>query len=122
MCYHYFATIKVQEYLRTDGSNPYKTWFDSLDAQAAARIVTAKLRLQLGNTSSVKWFGGIGEYVVDWGPGFRIYLARDGEEFIILLGGGTKRGQQKDIDQAKALHAEYKERKKAASTMKEIKR
>jgi putative component of toxin-antitoxin plasmid stabilization module len=57
--------IKVQEYLRSDGSNPYKTWFDSLDAQAAAKVVTAKLRLELGNTSNVKWFGGIGEYIID---------------------------------------------------------
>ena len=46
--------LKVEEYLRADGSNPYKTWFDSLDAQAAAKVVTAKLRLELGNTSSVK--------------------------------------------------------------------
>ena len=110
--------IKVQEYLRADGSNPYKAWFDSLSAQAAAKVVTAKLRLELGNTSSVKWFGGIGEYVIHWGPGYRIYLARDGEELIILFGGGTKRRQQKDIDQAKVLHADYKERKKILTTAK----
>jgi putative addiction module killer protein len=114
--------IKIQEYLRADGSNPYKAWFDSLGAQAAAKVVTAKLRLELGNTSSVKWFGGIGEYVIDWGPGYRIYLARDGETLIILFGGGTKRGQQKDIDQVKALHAEYKERKKILITAKKVKR
>lgn len=46
--------IQVDEYLREDGSNPYKTWFDGLDAQAAAKAVTAKLRFELGNTSSVK--------------------------------------------------------------------
>lgn len=114
--------IRVQEYLRADGSNPYKTWFDSLDVQAAAKIVTAKLRLELGNTSSVKWFGGIGGYVVDWGPGYRIYLARDGEALIVLFGGGTKRGQQKDIDQAKALLVAYKERKKALVAEKKGKR
>ncbi len=111
-------TIKLQEYLRADGSNPYKAWFDKLDAQAAAKIVTAKLRLELGNTSSVKWFSGIGEYVIDWGPGYRIYLARDGDALIVLFGGGTKRGQQKDIDQAKALHTEYKSRKKPLGTTK----
>ena len=61
--------IIVEEYLSTDGTNSYKAWFDSLDAQAAAKIVTAKLRLELGNTSRVKWFGGIGEYVIDWGAG-----------------------------------------------------
>lgn len=106
--------VKVEEYLREDGTSPYKTWFDALDVQAAAKVVTAKLRLELGNTSSVKWFAGIGEYVIDWGPGYRIYLARDGDALIILFGGGTKRGQQKDIERAKTLHAEYKARKKAA--------
>ena len=107
--------IQVDEYLCEDGSNPYKTWFDSLDAHAAAKVVTAKLRLELGNTSNVKWFDGIGEFVIDWGPGYRIYLARDGDRLIVLFGGGTKRGQRRDIDRAKALHAEYKARKKAAA-------
>ena len=70
------------------------------------------MRLELGNTSSVKWFDGMGEYVIDWGPGYRLYLAKDGETLIVLFGGGTKRGQQRDIDRAKALFAEYKARKK----------
>jgi putative addiction module killer protein len=72
-------SIRVEEYIRPDGTNPYKTWFDGLDAQAAAKVVTAKLRMELGNTSNVKWFAGIGECVIDWGPGYRIYLARDGD-------------------------------------------
>jgi putative addiction module killer protein len=101
--------------LREDGSSPYAKWFDSLDAQAAAKVATAKVRMELGNTSSIKWFDGMGEYVIDWGPGYRIYLAKDGDALIVLFGGGTKRGQQRDIDQAKALLAEYKARKKAAA-------
>jgi len=105
--------IKVEEYIRGDASNPYKQWFDSLPAQAAAKVTVAKLRMELGNTSSVKWFDGMGEYVIDWGPGYRIYLAKDGDTLIVLLGGGTKRGQQRDIDKAKELLAEYKARKKA---------
>jgi putative addiction module killer protein len=71
--------IRVEEYIRPDGSSPYRDWFDGLDAQAAAKVTTAKLRMELGNTSNVKWFAGIGEYVIDWGPGYRIYLAKDGE-------------------------------------------
>ena len=114
--------ITVEEYLREDGTNPYKSWFDDLDAQAAAKVATAKVRLGLGNTSSVKWFDSIGEYIIDWGPGYRIYLAKDGDTFIVLFGGGTKRGQQRDIDQAKALHTEYKARKKAAQAAKQGKR
>ncbi len=103
--------IRVEEYIRPDGSSPYGDWFDRLDAQAAAKVTTAKLRMELGNTSNVKWFAGIGEYVIDWGPGYRIYLAKDGDSLIVLFGGGTKRRQQSDIDRAKALHAEYKARK-----------
>jgi len=114
--------IKVEEYICLDGSNPYKAWFDNLDPQAAAKIVTAKLRLELGNTSNVKWFDGIGEYVINWGAGYRIYLAKDGDTLIILFGGVTKRGQQKDIDRARALHQEYKVRKKAKSAAEKTKR
>ena len=106
--------IRVEEYIRPDGSSPYADWFDGLDVQAAAKVVTAKLRMELGNTSNVKWFSGIGEYIIDWGPGYRIYLARDGEALIVLLGGGTKRRQQADIKRAKVFHAEYKARKAAA--------
>ena len=69
--------------------------------------------MALGNTSSIKWFDGMGECVIDWGPGYRIFLAKDGDTFIVLFGGGTKRGQQHDIDKAKALLLEYKARKKA---------
>lgn len=105
--------IRVEEYICEDGTIPYKLWFDSLDSQAATKVVTAKLRLELGNTSGVKWFDGMGEYVIDWGPGYRIYLAKEGDALIILFGGGTKRRQQKDIERAKALHIEYKARKRA---------
>jgi putative addiction module killer protein len=51
--------------------------------------------------------------VIDWGPGYRIYLAKEGDALIILFGGSTKRGQQKAIDQAVALRDEYKTRKRA---------
>jgi putative addiction module killer protein len=103
--------IKVAEYIREDGSNPFKTWFDDLDAQAAAKVATATLRLEMGNTSNVKWIGTIGEYRIDWGPGYRLYLGKDGEALIILLVGGTKKRQQTDIERAKSLFAEYKTRK-----------
>ena len=55
------------------------------------------------------------ENISSLGPGYRVYLAKDGDALIILFGGGIKRGQQKDIDRAKALHIEYKLRKKAKS-------
>ena len=103
--------IRVQEYVREDGSIPFKAWFDGLDPEAAAKVAAAQVRLSQGNTSNVKWFSGLGEYVIDWGPGYRIYLAHDGERLVILFCGGTKRRQQRDIDRAKELLAEYKARK-----------
>jgi putative addiction module killer protein len=77
-------TLTVVEYVREDGSNPYRSWFDGLDPQAAAKVTTAILRLEMGNTSRVKWIGAIGEYRIDWGLGYRVYLARDGNALIIL--------------------------------------
>ncbi|MGR3219115.1 MAG: type II toxin-antitoxin system RelE/ParE family toxin [Candidatus Anammoxibacter sp.] len=104
--------MKVHEYIRIDGSNPYKEWFDKLDVQSAARIAVAKARLELGNTSNIKWFDGIGEYKINWGPGYRIYLAQDGRSLVVLFGGGIKKKQQVDIERAKELFKEYKTRKK----------
>lgn len=103
--------MKVQEYLRDDGSSPYQKWFDSLDATAAAKVTVATSRLELGNTSRIKWFDGIGEYRINWGPGYRIYLAQDGKQLIVLFGGGIKKGQQADIKKARELYQEYKDRK-----------
>lgn len=97
-------TIRLEEYVREGGDIPYRTWFDGLDVQAAAKVTVAKARLELGNTSKVEWFRGIGEY-----------LAKDGEQLIILFGGSTKKEQQKAIDLAVLLHIEYKARKKAAT-------
>ena len=57
-------TIKVEEYIRADASNPYKEWFNGLSSQAAVKVTVAKLRMELGNTSSIKWFDGMGEYVI----------------------------------------------------------
>jgi len=104
--------MEVLEYIKEDGSNPYKTWFDSLNVQAAAKVTVAKARLELGNTSSIKWFDGIGEYRIDWGPGYRVYLLQDGKNLIVLFGGGTKKQQQKDIKKAIELSKEFKNRKK----------
>ena len=104
--------MKLLEYIKEDGSNPYNKWFDTLNTQAAVKVAVAMARIELGNTSNIKWFGGIGEYRIDWGPGYRIYLIQDGTELIILLGGGTKKRQQQDIKSAKLLYAEYKTRKK----------
>ena len=103
--------IQVRELLLEDGSSPYADWFNSLPADAAAKVATAKLRMQQGNLSNVEWFRGIGEYKIDFGPGWRIYLAKDGLPIIVLLCGGSKKRQQKDIEHAVELWDGYKRRK-----------
>jgi putative addiction module killer protein len=107
---------RVEEYVRADGSVPFRKWFDSLSGEAAAKVAVATTRMRMGNTSNVKWFSGIGEYRIDWGPGYRVYLAKDGEALVVLYGGGTKKSQPKDIERALALHAEYKARKTVAAS------
>jgi putative addiction module killer protein len=107
------VTLRVQEYVREDGSNPLRAWFNRLDPHAAAKVAAAVTRLSMGNTSNVKWFRGIGELKVEWGTGYRIYLAKDGETSVLLFCGGTKKRQSADIAAALALHQEYKARKKA---------
>lgn len=113
MCYYTKMSLTVVEYTRADGLNPFKTWFNELPPQAAAKVAAARARLELGNTSSIKWIGAIADYRIDWGPGFRIYLAKDGFDLIVLLGGGTKQRQQADINRANVLWLEYKTRKAA---------
>jgi len=105
------VNYRVVELLLEDGSSPYADWFATLDPVVAAKVTVAKVRIEQGNLSNVEWFRGIGEYKIDWGPGFRVYLARDGKTIIVLLGGGTKKRQQKDIDRAVKLLASYKRRK-----------
>jgi putative addiction module killer protein len=107
-------TYQIKELLLEDGNSPFGDWFNSLEAVTAAKIRVALSRMEQGNLSNVKWFQGMGEYKIDWGPGLRIYLAKDGLKLIVLLGGGTKKKQQQDIDQALALWEDYKRRKAAS--------
>lgn len=114
--------IRIEEYQRANGSCPFRQWFDRLPAQAAAKVSTYLLRVEHGNTGAIKWFSGIGEARIDWGPGYRVYLVRDGDSLIVLLGGGTKAGQSKDIAKALVLRDEYKARKRSASRSRHAKR
>jgi len=107
------VVIEVREYVAADGSNPYRKWFNSLNAQAAAKVAMAATRMEQGNLSSAKGVGaGLCEYSIDFGPGYRVYFGRDGDRLVILLGGGTKKRQQEDIRRAQALWVDYKRRKK----------
>lgn len=76
-------SYQVKELLLPDGKSPYADWFATLDAMAAAKVSVAGARMEQGNLSNVEWFRGIGEYKIDWGPGYRIYLAKDGLRIIL---------------------------------------
>lgn len=68
--------------------------------------------MQQGNFSNAKGVGaGIYEYRVDFGPGYRIYFGKDGEELVILVGGGSKKRQQGDIEMAQTRWQDYRQRK-----------
>jgi len=105
--------VDVREYLDRSGRSLYAEWFDSLDAQAAAKVAIAITRMGQGNFSNVKSVGsGVHECRIDFGPGYRVYFGKDGECLVILLGGGTKKRQQKDIHDAVVRWQDYKIRKK----------
>lgn len=105
--------IDVVEYEDEDGSHPYSKWFASLNTPAALKVRTAIARIEAGNFSNVKAIGqGVSEYKLDFGPGYRIYFGKDGDKLVILLGGGTKKRQNRDIETAQSLWKAYKSRKR----------
>ena len=100
--------LNIVEYLR-EGKSLFEKWFRSLDAAPAAKVATALYRLEQGNFTNVKPVGmGVMEYRIDFGPGYRIYFGRESNRLIILLCGGSKRTQQKDIEKAQASWQQYK--------------
>jgi len=89
----------------------YAKWFDTLrDVNAKARINVRIRRLSLGNPGDVKPVGeGVSEMRVDYGPGYRVYFVQRGQVVALLLCGGDKSSQSRDIEKAKALAKEWKE-------------
>ncbi len=96
--------ITIREYLDTQGRSPYGRWFAGVNAEAAAKIARALYRMEAGNFSSVKGVGGgVFEFRIDFGPGYRVYFGKDGNSFVIMLGGGTKARQGADIARSRQL-------------------
>ena len=106
--------VEIREYLGSDGQNSFREWFDRLNSEAARKVTAALYRVGLGNFSNVKGVGGgVFECRIDFGPGYRVYFGKDGEQFVILLCGGTKKRQQNDIELATECWRDYKLRKRS---------
>lgn len=103
---------QILVYVNAAGVAPYAEWHGRLDSGVRARVTAAVYRLEAGNFSAAKGAGsGIFELRLDFGPGYRVYFGKDGEQWVILLGGGTKKRQQDDIDASQLRWREYKRRK-----------
>jgi putative addiction module killer protein len=89
-------------------SDVFTAWLDNVkDERAAARIVTRIRRMEIDNAGDVRSVGeGVSEIRIDYGPGYRVYFARRGRTLVILLCGGGKKSQRKDITLAKRMAKE----------------
>ena len=102
---------QLRFYQTACGKRPFAEWFDSRRAQH--RIDARMTRLELGNFGDACGVGeGVIELRVDYGPGYRVYFGRDGDQVVLLLLGGDKRTQSRDIDEARSFWADYKQRSK----------
>ncbi len=102
--------IQVKLLETDDRQVPFEEWYFSIrDRSTRIRIQTRLDRLVLGNFGDAKSVGqGIQELRLQFGPGYRVYFAKIGDTIVILLGGGDKSSQEKDIEQAKQLWRKYK--------------
>lgn len=104
--------LELLVYQDAHGWQPFQTWIEHLDEHAASKVTAALERMAEGNFCDVKSVGaGVLERRIDWGPGYRIYFGRDGIHLVILLAGGTKRRQDRDIEEAQSRWADYKRRR-----------
>ena len=104
--------VRVVHYVTEDGTDYFDKWFRTLHSQARSRIQTRIDRMEFGNLGDCKSVGrGVFELRVDFGPGYRLYFGQDGDDLVILLGGGTKKRQSRDIAQARTHWKAYKQEK-----------
>ncbi len=105
-------TVELRYYQTFSFEQPFVEWLRDLnDRQARTRIEARLARVAVGNFGDVEPVGdGVMELRMDWGPGYRVYFGRIGQVVVLLLCGGDKRTQQRDIKRAKAYFEDYKAR------------
>lgn len=105
--------IELLEFITDDGRNPFREWLHGLrDAHTRARIRVRLNRLRLGNLGDCSPVGeGVSELRMSFGPGFRVYFGQQGNRLIILLCGGDKKSQSRDIRIAQNYWELFKSRR-----------
>ena len=105
---------EVVAFRARNGQVPFEEWLNDLkDKRAVARILARLARVRHGNLGDCKPVGeGVSELRVDYGPGYRLYFGQKGNALIVLLCGGDKRTQDRDIRLAKQFWREFKESEK----------
>ena len=104
--------VEVEYYESENGKCPYLEWESKLDrlTEAVVHVRLARLRMgHFGDAKSLKGFKGLYELRIHYGPGCRLYYGRKGNALVLLLCGGSKGSQKRDINQAKKLWIEYLE-------------
>lgn len=103
---------KEIEYYEVDGKQPFQAWLLSLKDNEGRRIIKARIRrVMLGNLGYCEPVGeGVMELKIDFGPGYRVYFGQVGKKLVILLNGGDKGSQRRDIKTAHDYWADYKRR------------
>lgn len=103
--------MSYNRWMRVEKTNEYREWLDALrDRTGRARILVRVDRLIEGNPGQPRDLtDGVSELKIDFGPGYRVYYTRRGNRLLLLLAGGDKSTQQKDITTAIKLAGEFKE-------------
>ena len=104
--------VRVVHYVAEDGTDYLDEWLQNQDTEIRARVQTRIDRIELGNFGDHKGVGnGVSELRIDFGPGYRVYYGLDNEKLVILLVGGTKKRQARDIKMAQACWKTYQQEK-----------
>lgn len=103
--------MDIQIYRDKNGNEPFEQWLTSIrDNPTVARIDNRLKRVRLGQLGDHRSIGeGVFEFRLDFGPGYRIYFSRIGNQQLLLLMGGDKNSQAKDIARAKQYWKDFKE-------------
>lgn len=101
--------LTIREFLTAEGRSPFRNWVDNLELRVRARVQARVLRFETGNLGDCRVVGGgVWEARLMFGPGYRIYFGREGPSIILLLLGGDKASQLKDIRDARRFWREYR--------------